>query len=624
MTFEEHCIAGARQFLHTALVIDDRAELGNEPDDDVEPKVAVREERTSLRRRSKTVDALVSEEELAPAIQRDGGGSGAETTPAVERADGGPSSEGLDAVPGGVASERETAGGGHASAAHLNAKALTDAFLAAEVICGVHKPTAGEDSVPLAVRAAKRADIVVVDWYLQNHSSVKAKAIIKGILKADVQERGRLRLVAIYTSEPGREDVAKDLWAALQEDEELMDRLSLDGTTLCSPDTRICIVNKEGTHAGADLLPVPEADLPDHLLREFVKLTDGLLANFAVSAVAAVRRGAHHVLARFHKELDGVYLAHRISLQNPEEAEDMALERVSVELSSLVENADVPRRTLRTPTIHAWLDDRDRHGQVFKNATARLPLPLMKELVDGGAARLADGTGQEQLQGAAPPRQKVTSKTFIEVFYEDQTYASKAAREFARLTSFKREVGRVRLDGFKPRLTLGALLKVRRGADDPVDNEIEGDFLLCVQPRCDSVRIDAPRAFPFQQAKYDPGAFNLIVDGEGAAGYLLLDTKPMNTVMLKFQPEAGKDAIFARKDGDSYLFTDVRGRQFEWVGDLDDMKAQRLASEIGASMHRVGVDELEWLRLGAAGKIKPETQQPPAAELGGTKVKEKG
>jgi hypothetical protein len=182
----------------------------------------------------------------------------------------------------------------------------------------------------------------------------------------------------------------------------------------------------------------------------------------------------------------------------------------------------------------------------------------------------------------------------------------------------------VRLDDFKPRLTLGALLKVRHGADAPVDNEIESDFLLCVQPRCDSVRFETPRAFPFQQATYDPDEFNLIVDGEGAAGYLLLDTKPMSTVMLKFQPEEGKDAIFAQKDGDSYFFTDVRGRQFEWVGDLDDMKAQRLASEIGASMHRVGVDELEWLRLGAAGKIKPEAQQPRLAELGDAKTPEKG
>jgi hypothetical protein len=615
MTFEQYCITGARQFLQTALVIDDRAELGSESADSDEPKVAVRAESTSIRRRSKLADAMVPREASAPAYQQDAGEAGADATPLAEPADSvaEPGQGGMNKVPAAVVPDGKT-GGSDASAAHLDAKALTDAFLAAEVICGVHKPTTGDESIALAVKAAKRADIVVVDWYLENHSSAKAKAIITGVLKSDVQEHGRLRLIAIYTSEPGRAEVAKDLQAALEREDLLKGCLSLEGTTLCSSDTRICIFNKEGTRQAMDLLPVPEAELPEHLLREFAKLTDGLLANFAVSAVAAVRRGAHHVLARFRNKLDGVYLAHRISLKNPEEAEDMALERIAIELSSLVENADVPGRTLRTPVIDAWLDDRDGRGQVFKNTTARLPLPLMKELVQGGADRLKNKAGQEQTERPGAPQKPITNKTILDVFYPDEGAARIAAREFTRLTSYKREVGRVRLDEFKPRLTLGALLKVRRDLGDTrLYDEIEGHFLLCVQPRCDSVRLKGPRAFPFQQAKYDPNQFNIIVEGEGADGYLHLEAKPMGTIMLRFDPREN-DAIFARKDGDSYLFTDERGRVFEWIGDLDDMKAQRFASDIGASMHRVGVDDFEWLRLGASGNIKPEAPQAPAAE----------
>jgi hypothetical protein len=38
------------------------------------------------------------------------------------------------------------------------------------------------------------------------------------------------------------------------------------------------------------------------------------------------------------------------------------------------------------------------------------------------------------------------------------------------------------------------------------------------------------------------------------------------------------------------------------------LKAQGFASEIAANQHRVGGDELEWLRLGAIGKIKPEAK----------------
>lgn len=595
MTFEDYCIDGARQFLQTALVIDDRAELGDEREESVEPKVALRQVSMPIRRRTRT-DAVVGVEAAALEPRQDEDVLGTETAPAAE----------LITDKSDLAEDSE-ADAGDVSVARLDAKALTDAFLAAEVICGVHKPTEGDESVSLAVKAAKRADIVVVDWYLQNQSSAKAKDIIKGVLKSDVQEHGRLRLIAIYTSEPGRAEVAKDLLAALEREEGLKGCLTLDGTTLCSADTRICIVNKEGTPQARDLLPVPERELPEHLLREFAKLTDGLLANYAVSAVAAVRRGAHHVLASFRNTLDGVYLGHRISLENPDEAEDMALERISVELSSLVENADVPRRTLGAPVIDAWLEARAGAPQEFKNATARLSMPAMKKLVREGAETLKSKFGQQHIDNAGKPELFLVKKTIAEVFYEDAGLTRMAAREFARLTSYKREVGRVRLDGFKPRLTLGALLKVRRDLGPPeLYHEIDGDFLLCVQPRCDSVRLKDSRAFPFQQAKYEEKKFNLIVDEDGPAGYLHIDPKPMGAIMLRFKPQEGDHAIQAKKSENGYLFEDERGRFLEWIGDLDDLKAQRFASDLGANMHRVGVDEFEWLRLGSAGEIRPE------------------
>jgi len=494
---------------------------------------------------------------------------------------------------------------------------LTDAFLKAEVICGVHKPVPGVESVELAVKAAKRADIVVVDWYLQDNNSAKAKEIIKGVLVSDIRERGRLRLIAVYTSEPGRALVAQELKNALETDDALKDCLRLDGTSLCSSDTRICIVNKEGTLPAQDLLAVPEKQLPEHLLREFALLTNGLLANYAVSAVAAVRRGAHHVLASFRNTLDGVYVGHRISLQNPDEAEDMALERISIELSSLIENAEVPGRTLSPEVIDAWLDARADNRGEFKNTTARISLAQMKQLVREGAETLGTKTGQEHIDGGRPPEIYISNKTIAEVFYTSPSSTRIAAREFARRTSYKREVGRVRLDEFKPRLTLGALLKVRRDLGAPeLYAEIEGDYLLCVQPRCDSVRLPGVRAFPFQQAKYEPKKFNIIVDGDGANGYLHIDPRPMGAVMLRFKPDEGSHVIFAKQSGESYLFTDESGRVLEWVGDFDDLKAQRFASDLGANMHRVGVDEFEWLRLGGKGEIRPEKQPPPPKPVG--------
>lgn len=567
MTFNAHCRDGALRFLHTALVIDDRAEMGNDSDD-AEPKVAVRASTSIL---SKQAHAFISGAPQAPVADES----------AARRAD--------------------------TNTGFLNAKALTDAFLNKEIICGVHRPEGENTSVALAVKAATRADIVIVDWLLEAKSSVKAKEIVKQILKADAAEHGRARLVAIYTSEPGRTAVAKELFDVLQAEAELKDRLKLseDGLTICGVDTRISIINKSGTPQSQDVLAVTEAELPDYLVDEFVQLTDGLLSNFAVSSVAAIRRGAHHVLALFGKDLDGVYVAHRCSIKDPGEAEGLAMGLIGSELVGLIENAGVPETTLNPKIIDTWLD-REGEGRVFATDKARLPLDVVKELVRKGHARLADKAGQMQVGRDQAPKDTINATTITAVFYKDDTEARTAARRFSRLSNFKREAGRLRpSDNFRPMLTLGALLKVRKDLFE--GDDIGCDYLLCMQPICDAVRLTETTAFPFQTAVYDETRFNVIVNETGAEGYLNLELKPRNMVMVRFDPTNGGDTVSAERDavGD-FLFTDTLGRKFQWMGDMTSLKAQGFASEIAANQHRVGGDELEWLRLGAIGKIKPE------------------
>jgi hypothetical protein len=457
------------------------------------------------------------------------------------------------------------------------------------------------------VKAATRADIVIIDWLLETKSSVKAKEIVKRILMADAAEHGRARLVAIYTSEPARAEVAKELFGVFQVEAVLKDRLKLsdDGLTICGVDTRIAIFNKSGTPQGQNVLAVAESELPDYLVDEFVQLTDGLMSNFAVSSVSAIRRGAHHVLALFGNDLDGVYVSHRCSIKNPEEAQDLALALIGSELVALIENAAVPETTLGPNVIDTWLD-RESEGRVFATEKARLPVDLVKELVRKGYARLADKTGQMQVARDQAPKDAITATTITAVFYDDDAEARRAARRFSRLSNFKREAGRLRpSDNFRPRMTLGALLKVRRDLFDPKD--INFDYLVCMQPICDAVRLRSTTSFPFQTAVYDENRFNLVVNETGADGYLNLDLRPRNMIVLRFDPSAGGDTVLAeRNEVGDFLFSDTDGRKFQWMGDMASLKAQSFASEIAANQHRVGGDELEWLRLGAMGKIKPD------------------
>src|SRR5690606_38775820 len=107
----------------------------------------------------------------------------------------------------------------------LNAKDLIDAFADKGLVCAVIKPErTGENSglIRKTENAAHRADIVILDWQIGDEEEKGDKAIelIKAITKADENlENGispkRLRLLAIYTSDPDTEAISKKIRDAL-------------------------------------------------------------------------------------------------------------------------------------------------------------------------------------------------------------------------------------------------------------------------------------------------------------------------------------------------------------------------------------------------------------------------
>ncbi|NJO33330.1 MAG: hypothetical protein HC869_09495, partial [Rhodospirillales bacterium] len=244
-----HYAESARRFLQTAIVIDDQAMMGS-----VETIVPVRLE-------VPTGSLFNSEPEPEPQA-------------AIA-----------------IAVEDRAA----ASSATLNAKLLSQAFLDQSMICGLYRPDMGEDRVNRASGAADAADIVVVDWHLETGNSRPAKEIILRILKNDIDAKGRLRLIAIYTSQAGREAIATDLLAELEQDETLRGRFARSGSDIGNISTRIIVLNKRTTPEAADRDEVNEERLPERLIFEFAKLSEGVVPSFALSSVAAVRQGAHHV-----------------------------------------------------------------------------------------------------------------------------------------------------------------------------------------------------------------------------------------------------------------------------------------------------------------------------------------
>lgn len=565
--FREHCERSIREFVQTAVIIDNEAYVSSGEQE--KPRRATRAPASILE--AATV-APEQHAKAAPPLAQD--------------------SENLAGRP----EERSSP---HA----LNAKALTDAFHRIEVVCGLYKPSPTEQPAELATKAARHADVVILDWYLEDdRSSTKAKEVIRSILRQDLRENGRLRLIAVYTSATDLPGLAREVFEDLQSDIDLKDRFdsTTGSTALIRGDAKICFLNKPTAPRALASEVVAENELPARLIREFATVTEGVLATFAVSAIASVRRSAHHLVALFRKELDGAYLAHRCRLPEPDDAKDFVNDLIADELRNVITTGDVAGRCVSADTLEQWVDhvcENNKH--VFRNHRAGQDYSVeqVKTFLRIGLSAAKGVLGQKGL------------KDIESLFFSTRNEAWRRNLEFARLSNLKRErEGRSRFpDQWQPVLTLGSILKVLRTRPETKDEQIRfvdlpSDYIVCVQPGCHSVRLKGETSFPFQTAERSDDTFNLVVrDDESEGTELLVGWKPRDAVLIRFHPKPWDNAIRAVREDEGFVFTDTRGRRFLWLGELKDLKAQRSASELAQFIHTAAVDDLEWLRLAAEG-----------------------
>ncbi|TRC77472.1 hypothetical protein FJV83_28070 [Mesorhizobium sp. WSM4307] len=545
-----------QRFLQSALLIDDDIELISAIDD--EPKKATRSSGSVL-----TLEAAV------PAASK--------PAPSVDAGD--TSREPLSV-------KRSI------SKNSLDAKAITDAFLSHSVICGIFRPAPNDDAAKMSAGAAAHADIIIVDWYLDRGSSQRAKETVRQLLSEDARRRGRLRLIVVYTSNPGRSAMATELLAFLNEDKNTAGLFSIrDAVWLEGPATRIVFINKSGT-TGADQEQVAEAALPERLVEEFTRLVDGLLPTFAVSAIAVVRDAALHILALFNRSLDGAFVGHRCALPDPDDADAFAVELLSDELRNVIETNGIAETFLGAKAIGAWIAGQP--DRIFGDGVAMLGAELLHATVANGPTAFNKGKQVkygDATKGAPTP---IKILNIARVFYDDDPSVLANNKRLARLSTFRNEAlgGAPMPQGWVPFLSIGTVLKrLNPSADQP-------PFLVCFQPACDSVRLSGDTMFPFQTARIADGKFHLVLKQEllDEGALVIVDGKPRDAVMILFTRDEARKRVFAVKDDGRYIFVDKDENKYQWIGDLKPMKAQSFASQIGARMHSVGVDDLEWLR----------------------------
>lgn len=205
----------------------------------------------------------------------------------------------------------------------VDLKPLADAFLDQRIICAVLKPAQRDEDdaiVRRAVTACTNADVVILDWFLRKGNADLSQRALVDLLCRDREQNGRMRLVIIYTSATPLVERRDELEARLEAADFEFERLDGAQPTLKVGSTRIVFAEKSWGKEGTKV-----ADLPMLAINELAKEAQGLMPAFAMSAVAALRDGTHHILSLFRSNLDPALLGHRMVLQDTSDTNEFLL-----------------------------------------------------------------------------------------------------------------------------------------------------------------------------------------------------------------------------------------------------------------------------------------------------------
>jgi hypothetical protein len=473
----------------------------------------------------------------------------------------------------------------------LDAKSLTDAFADIGVVCSVIAPTRGSSIQTRFLAAAARADLVVLDWEIHRDGGETAKALLKAVRVQDAAaQRKRLRFVALYTGQDRLREKVEEIRVHLGLPESaILD----DGMALMHDNLRIGAFNKP-LAAPLSIVPntrqVAEADLPRRLAAEFARLTDGLVPAVTLAALTTIRNDTHRVLLALSAGLDLGYLGHRAVSPYPEDAQGHLVDMVAAEIGSLLREADVGRWADML-AIDAWLERARGRDVPLESGTATDPAhDFTPQDVD---KILRIGLSDDQLARHKKPqvlnekKLKQIRKSAASLFTNDADEGDDSADKFSMRMAVSTMYSRP-----KRVLRLGTVVRY------------EGQYMVCVQPRCDSVRLGQAerRQFPFlpfQAAVQRDSQYEVVVacpDPVGGLVRLRLRTKPY--LLTSFEFEGGPCGnVEACAGGEMWEFHDVSNRAFTWVAELKPEFAQRVAVNLAAELARVGLSESEQLRL---------------------------
>lgn len=466
-------------------------------------------------------------------------------------------------------------------------------FAKQQIVCSLHQPSKSK-SVGLASDTFKLcacADIVILDWDMYGDAGVNTTELTKNLIEESLKENPyQLRLVLIYTDSPNLHDVSNSIFQGLGKESDKIEYKKEDsGLAFHTTNTRVVVLGKPATRLEEyKLFEVKEQELADRSISEFCKLADGLLQASILTGLAAIRKQSKRVLTKFHSGLDPALLTHRALGLPHEEAFQHMTPLLVAEIEAILEDS-LPDPLIGDSVITDWCKNQ---WQPAEHASSFIPDDI--NVTDFAEMFCTKGMKIGEEDAFSPSGNSDLAKT-IKNLRNSKKWPSSSSPAFKKITTFLSET----CDGIDHQklseimslrsyyvetrgLTLGTIISRE------VDAETE-EYLLCLQPVCDSLRLKEQTSFMFCKLPVTDGQrFTHTIDGEK----LIFRPKSSNCVTVDFQPN-NSGTIQAK----SAVFTSSSGASYTWRAQLNAKHAQRAAEQFASQLSRVGLTESEWTRL---------------------------
>lgn len=470
---------------------------------------------------------------------------------------------------------------------------VSNVFAQTGKICAIYAPKSISD-INNYNTILKKADVVILDWYLDikkdenqivdpeadaDNDDPRGEFTLK-LISDLLSQTEMLKLLIVYTGETDLFEITDSIYQKVNQHS-----FHKEDCVIRSLNSKI-LVRAKSQYSETQFAHNPELkdkivsyeSLPTLIVEEFADMTNGLLSNFALSSISAIRNNTSRMLSVFSPKLDPAYLGHKILLENTFESKQLLIKLFGEAISELLETTNIDTKDW----VDNWIENRIIDQAININGVSiSKSKGLLKKMFGSEQLRLKDKYTEASGKEMSNKDEGKLQSHAIELFAYDDIDVNKSNVDFAILTHHK-NIFQPAIEA--PTLTLGTIIK-------SVDKD--NQYYICIQQRCDSVRIKEERRFLFLPLE-EKGEYPLIVNNE----LKLFPNKSSFAIRtVKFKPKEGATIIQATKREDKYIFLSSYGETYEWVVDLKEMQAQRILNSYCAQLSRVGLNESEWLRL---------------------------